>query len=91
MTAARTDGPDTDRQPRWLDDEESRTWIAWVLSTPLRLRPVWLIPVGIKFLPRVVVESHEWRLVSLILCGALVYNEAQTRRCSRSFNNSVPG
>jgi DNA-binding MarR family transcriptional regulator len=35
MTAARTDGPDTDRQPRWLDDEESRTWIAWVLSTRL--------------------------------------------------------
>jgi len=35
MTAARTDGPETDRQPRWLDEDESRMWIAWVLSTRL--------------------------------------------------------
>ena len=25
----------TGAQPRWLDDDESRTWIAWILSTRL--------------------------------------------------------
>ena len=35
MTSASTDSPAVTSPPRWLDDEESRTWIAWLLSTRL--------------------------------------------------------
>jgi len=41
MNAARTASPvpnatpSTVASPRWLDDDESRTWIAWILSTRL--------------------------------------------------------
>ena len=35
MSSASTDAPETARQPRWLDEDESRTWVGWVLSTRL--------------------------------------------------------
>ena len=37
MSAARTANPSATAaaQPRWLDDDETRTWIAWLLSTRL--------------------------------------------------------
>jgi DNA-binding MarR family transcriptional regulator len=36
MSPAQTANPSPPgTQPRWLDDEESRTWIAWILSTRL--------------------------------------------------------
>ena len=37
MSATRTANPSATAaaQPRWLDDDESRTWIAWILSTRL--------------------------------------------------------
>ena len=35
MSAASTDAAETARQPRWLDEDESRTWVGWVLSTRL--------------------------------------------------------
>ena len=35
MTATSTNTPETPRQPRWLDGDESRIWIAWLLSTRL--------------------------------------------------------
>jgi len=36
MSPAQTANPSPPgAQPRWLDDDESRTWIAWILSTRL--------------------------------------------------------
>ena len=35
MSAARTANPSVTAAVRWLDDDESRTWIAWILSTRL--------------------------------------------------------
>ena len=35
MTAASTNSPDAARPPRWLDGDESRMWITWLLSTRL--------------------------------------------------------
>ena len=36
MSPAQTANPSPPgTQPRWLDDDESRTWIAWILSTRL--------------------------------------------------------
>jgi len=35
MSPTSTKTPTTSRQPRWLDEDESRIWIAWLLSTRL--------------------------------------------------------